>query len=462
MSIAEQYEQNEQYELAYEEYKKEHAARPSDLGVLERLGSVAMVLDKREEAAGYYSQIIQKDPTNTLCYEQLMDIYCDTDRYKYYIYRGDLHTVEQKLEQAINDFKKALNHTDSEKDIVMTRFTLGSLYAETGNLQKAIDELLKASEYEEATPEVFLKLADLYLKDDVVTSAIDILEKAKERFDLPAINENLAQLYLRNKDLDKAKNVTKDELTKIRCMLEDGDLDNAIRTLNEISSQYTKNPEYFALKAQYYFETQDYDKALETVDEYSKLAPNNALVFQMRALIYENKNDEFNEHLNWGKYNLVRGNKDIAVNEFLMADRIDDSNVDLMHTLASLLEETGDKNHAMEYWERISEAEPSDKKALEKLAEFRESIGDYRTQVDYLEKLYVLDKRNALVIRQLAKGYEKIKDKESAIACYEKYLQYAPNSGDTEEIKRRLNKLNNTANSDDEGILDKIMKFFNK
>ena len=79
MSLAEQFEENEQYEQAYEEYKKELDHKPYDLGILERLGHLAMMLNRKEEAGEYYSKILEKDMTNTLCYEQLMDIYIDTD-----------------------------------------------------------------------------------------------------------------------------------------------------------------------------------------------------------------------------------------------------------------------------------------------------------------------------------------------------------------------------------------------
>lgn len=462
MSLAEQYEQNEQFEQAYEEYKKEHAARPSDLGVLERLGHLAMMLDKKDEAAGYYSKILEKDMTNTLCYEQLMDIYVDTDKYKYYVYRGNLHSVEQKLEHAINDYKKALNHANDEREIVMTRFTLANLYEQTGNTTKAIDEFLKTLEYEENHEEVFLKLANLYVKEDLITSAIDVLERAQKRFDTDNIRENLAKLYLRNNQADKAKELTSDELFKVKCMLECCEQDDAFKILCACEAKYKSNPEYYALKAQYYFIQNEFDKALECVDEYSRLNPNSPLVYQMRALIYENKDDEYNAHLNWGKYNLVRNNKDIAVNEFLNAFQLKEDNVELLNTLAVLLEETGDKNHAIEFWERIAKAEPSNKKAWEKLADFRESIGDYRLQADYLEKLYELDKRNAIVVKKLAQTYEKIKNKPSAVEYYSKYVQIAPNADDAELIRQKLQKLEHTDMQAEEGLLDKIMRLFNK
>ena len=462
MSIAEQYEANEQYDQAYIAYQKELEARPNDTTVLERLGHLAMMLDKKDEAADYYSKILEKDVTNTLCYEQLMDIYVDTDKYKYYVYRGNLHSVEHKAEQAINDFKKALNHTDNENEIVITRYTLGNLYKQEGNNTKAIDEFLKALEYEESTEEIYIRLAQIYLEDGLVTSAIDTLERALKRFDSQNIKENLAQMYLRNDEPQKAKDLTQDELFRIKCMLECGELEDALKQLDIVSGKYTKNPDFFALKAQYYFVTGDYEKALNAVDEYNKLAPNSPLTYQMRALIYENNKDEYNEHLNWGKYNLVRGDKDVAVNEFLIAYQINGNDVELLNTLAMLLEETGDNNHAIEFWEKIANVEPTNKKAFEKLADFRESIGDYRTQADYLEKLYELDKRNALVVKQLARAYEKIKNKPSAIEFYEKYVQLAPNAEDADAIRNKLQKLEHTDMQEDEGLLDKIMKIFNK
>ena len=465
MSIqtAEQFEANEQYEQAYEEYKKEHEKRPNDLSITERLGHLAMMLNKKDEAADYYTQILEKDMTNTLCYEQLMDIYVDTDRYKYYIYRGNLHSVEHKLEHAINDYKKALNHAENERDIVMTRFTLANLYDQTGNTTKAIDEFLKTLEYEENHEEVFLKLADLYIKEDMLTSAIDVLERAQKSFDTDNVRENLAKLYLRNNQPELAKDLTKDDLLKIKCMLQSGEDTDADKKLREIEPFYKNNPEYYALRAEYYYTQGEYDNALEYVEKYNELNRNSALAYQMRALIFEGKNDEYSAHLNWGKYNLVRGNKDIAVNEFLNAWQMKEDDVDLMNTLAVLLEETGDKNHAVEFWERISKAEPTNKKALEKLADFRENIGDYRAEADYLEKWYELDKRNAILVRRLAKVYEKIKNKPDAVEFYKKYLELAKGAQDYAQIEQKLQKLEHTEFvQEDEGLLDKIMRFFNK
>lgn len=463
LQLAEQFEENEQYTQAYDEYKKLYERNPKDLSLLERLGHLSMLLDNKEEAAEYYSKILEFDTTNVLAYEQLMDIYVTTDRYKYYIYRGNLHTVEHKLEHAINDYKKAVNCAQTDNEILNARFVLGTLLEQEGNNLKAIDEYLKVIEYENTHEEVYTRLANLYLKESATGSAVEILERAlKNGFNSINIKEQLSDLYLRNGNPEKAFETTSDELTKVRCLLDMGKKSEAFEKLGQMEEQYGHIAQYHSLRAQYYYMINEFDKALASVEEFSKMEQNSPLAYQMRALIFEEQNDDYNAHLNWGKYNLVRGNKDIAINEFLNAYQLKNDDVNLLNTLAVLLEESGDRNHAMEMYERISKFDENDKKSLEKLAEFRESIGDYRTQADYLLKLYKLDKRNSTVVRKLGEAYEKSHNKPAAVECYEKYLEIGKGNPDYEKIQRKLDKLAHTDMSEDDGLLDKIIGWFNK
>ena len=128
IQLAEQFEANEQYEEAYREYKKEYESNQNDIGLLERLGHLSMILDKKDEAVSYYNEMLKRDVTNPLAYEQLISIYESTDKYKYYIYRGNKNSIEGKLDFAINDFKKALSIADEGTQIAMTRMTLANLY----------------------------------------------------------------------------------------------------------------------------------------------------------------------------------------------------------------------------------------------------------------------------------------------------------------------------------------------
>ncbi|MDD3722661.1 MAG: hypothetical protein PHW92_09275, partial [Lutibacter sp.] len=143
LNTAEQLEENEQYDKAYEEYKKLFAQSPKSLELLERLGHIAMILDKKSEATEYFNKILELDATSVLAYEQLMDIYVHTDRYKYYISRGNLHVVQQELSHAINDFKKALDKAETPEEMSSVRFVLATLYEQTGKNHPAIDEYLR-------------------------------------------------------------------------------------------------------------------------------------------------------------------------------------------------------------------------------------------------------------------------------------------------------------------------------
>lgn len=460
LQTAEQFEENEQYNEAYEEYKKLYEKNPKDLSLLERLGHIAMLLNKNEDAAQYYSKILEADATNILAYEQLMDIYVTSDKYKYYVYRGNLHSVEHKFEHAINDYKKAVNAAQNEKDMLSARFVLATLLEQEDQNLKAIDEYLKVIEYGNTHEEVYLKLAALYLKENASASAIDVLERAKkDGFKSVNINEMLSDLYLKTGKPEKALENSSDELTKVRCLLELNKIDEAFAKLKQMESQYNHIDQFHSLKAQYYFTKNEFDKALECVEEFNKVSPNSPLTFQMRALIYENKNDDYQAHLNWGKYNLIRNNKDVAINEFLNAFQLKGDDINLLNTLAVLLEETGDKNHAIEFYEKISMLDINDKKALEKLAQFRESIGDYRTQAEYLEKLYQLDNKNSLVIKNLAKVYERLRNKNKAVEFYNKYLELG--NSEVYDIRKKLEKLTNSDMQEDDGLLEKCINWFN-
>ena len=89
MNTAEQLEQNEKYDEAYAEYKKQLAQKPSDIDILTKLAHLALILEKKEDASksvliecesylGYYyflkkdyeqskvfwNKILQIDPEN--------------------------------------------------------------------------------------------------------------------------------------------------------------------------------------------------------------------------------------------------------------------------------------------------------------------------------------------------------------------------------------------------------------
>lgn len=414
MTLAEQYENDEQYEKAYEEYKKQYENGKENVHILQKLGHLASILNKKNEAEEYYKKVVALDKKNIVAYEQLMDIcFENNDKFTYYLSRGQMHVLQEQYEHAINDFKKAIAHGEQDERLNSTRYMLADLYEKTNQPNKAIDEYLKISDTEYASSETYLKLAALYYKTDFLESAIEILQRAKDD-GFEGLDEALAQYYSRANDSEKALNLTKDNMLKARSLMELGRNDEAIELLKSMHDKYKNDSQYCALIAQYYFETGELETALEKVNEFAKVAPNSPLIYQMRALIYEKKGDEFNEHVNWAKFNNLKGDTDIALNEYMIAHQIDENNIDVIITIADTLDKT-DKNHSVEFYEKLLELQPNNKRALQKLAEFRDRIGDYIEMVNYLDKLKQINPRNPYVIANYERANQMVTNPPSII-----------------------------------------------
>lgn len=406
MNLAEQLEQNEKYEEAYAEYKKMLAKKADDIELLTKLAHLAMILEKREDAKTYYAKILELDPPNILAHEQLIDLFCNEDRFKYYLFRGNLHALQQQMSHARGDYKKAIEHAKDPKEALPARYLYAGLCEGQGKLNEAIDEYLKISDYDDNNPVVFLKLAELYEKTEGLTAAIQTLERGRKDRGFKGFEEILAKYYIRNSQPEKAYELAQNELTKARALFDMGKNEAGYDILMKNKSKYANEKTFHSLLAQYYFQNDMYDEAFKEIDEYAKLDPNSPLIYQMRALIYEKKDDGFNEHVNWGKYNILRGERDVALNEYLTAYRFNDKDIDLIETIAALLEAEGDKTKASEFYERLADVDPKNKLALQKLAEFRESIGDNYGAIEYMDRLKEIDPRNQFV----NDNYAKIKD----------------------------------------------------
>lgn len=407
MKLAEQLELDEKYEEAYAEYRKELAHKQEDAELLTKLGHLALILEKKDEAKAYYAKLLEIDPSNVLAHEQLIDLFVHEDRFKYYLLRGNLHSLQQQFSHAKSDYKKAIDNAKDPQESLPARYLFAAMAEGQEKYQEAIDEYLKIADYDETNPVVYLKLAELYEKTEGIIASIEILERGLKEGGFKEFEEILAGYYIRNSQPQKALDITKNDLTKARALMDLDKNDEAFEILNRIKDEYKKQPILHSLLAQYYFQKGMKDEAFAEIDEYAKLEPNSPLIYQMRALIYENIGDSFNEHVNWGKYNILKGDKEVALNEYLTAYQFDNSNIDLIETIAVQLEGMKDFTKACEFYERLVDLEPKNANALQKLAVFRDSIGDYAMALEYLDRLKDVDPRNQFVLN----NYEQFKDR---------------------------------------------------
>lgn len=406
MNQAEQLEQNEKYDEAYLEYKKMLVSKENDVDILTKLAHLALILDKKDDAKIYYAKILEIDPPNILAHEQLLDIFVHEDKFKYYLLRGNLHALQQQMSHAKSDYKKAIDNAKDQQESLPARYLLAGLCEGQEKYLEAIDEYLKISDYDEKNPVVFLKLAELYEKTEGLIAAIEILERGRNERGFKDFEEILAGYYIRNSQPQKALELTKNDLTKARALFDLDKNDEGYEILMKIKADHGNDKTFHSLLAQYYFQKGLYTEAFQEIDEYEKLDSNSPLIYQMKALIYEAQEDSFNEHINWGRYNILRGNKDVALNEFMTAYRYNEKSAELIESIAVLLEAEGDKTKASEFYERLVEVDSKNSIALEKLIDFRDSIGDYNGAFMYMERLKEVNPRCQYVLD----NYDRIKD----------------------------------------------------
>ena len=356
-----------------------------DLQDLHQKASEAMAEGEREKAIELYNKILEKAPGDEIAHGQLMDLYFDTDKFKYYLMRANYNIVNQKIEHAINDTKKALN-LDAES--IDARVKLARLYRISNKNLKAIDEFNKIIELEPKYREGYLELINLYTLEDAKESAVGIAKKAVEEFSNneggdTELKNILAKLYFDTGCYDLALEVVSDDFLKAKILLSDGKNDEAKAVLDNI---HAGNKDQKAAKnlllAEYHYNKSEYDNALNVIDEYIKTMGPDAVSFQMKALCFEEKGDKFNAAVHFGYMKKAQGKNEEAVVEFNHAHSLNKKDKNVLIELANLYMGLGEKYTAMDFWNAIYELD-NDINAKEVLGEFYFAEGDYKMAEKY-------------------------------------------------------------------------------
>lgn len=455
---------NEQYDEAYELMEKAYENLKDDSEFLEKFALLAKTTDKHEAAVRYWEELIAVNPNSLVAYSELLDYYMTTDKYKYYVTRAKYKILNQKVSQSIDDYKKAIAATQEEKDIINARFLLAKSYEYVGKTQDAIDEYYRIIEHKDDIA-IYIKLADLYNDSADRFSAINILERGVKVFpDVIDLREYLSALYLKEGKCDEALKHAVNVFTKIKAYLMKGDNDNAYELL--IGVEDKENGNYPALMAEYYFNNKDWEKCCEYIDKFNAVSPQNPLVYQMKALVCDAKNDLFGYHFNMGRCYSFKQDYELAMAEYLNAHRIDSSKSEAIKEIIKINEAKGDKTSLIEFYEKLARTEPDNPTALMGLGDMYADMYEFRDALSYYEKLLKTGNYPNELNYKLGLCNEKMKDFGNAKEYYEKYIEKAPLSPDIEKLKEKVSKMSALKQTapveNEEGFIDKIMKFFGK
>lgn len=455
---------NEQYDNAYELLEKSYERLKNDAEYIEKIALLAKTLEKNDDAAKYWEELIALDPNSLVAYSELLDIYNEQNKYKYYITRAKYKILNEKVSQSIDDYKKAIDSTTDENEIINARFLRAKSYEHLGKTQNAIDDYYRILEYKDDMA-IYYKLADMYVQMNDRFSAINVLERGTKAFpNNNELNEFYANLLMRDGQFDKALEHAVYNFSKAKIYLMKGDNETALEILNKVEDK--QNANYPALMAEYYFNKKDWENCRKYINDFRELSPENPLVYQMLALVHEENNDEYGYHYYMGRCYSYKQDYELALAEYLNAHRFDANRTEAIKEIIKINEALGDNTSLMEFYEKLYRQEPNNPIALKGLGDIYANMYEFRSAIEYYEKLTQLEPNNYEAYRQLGFCYEKIKNNTQAKEAYEKYLEKAPLSPDTEKTKEKIAKLDNTASiseaNGEEGFIDKIFRFFGK
>ena len=461
LSIIQSLEENEQYEKAVEELLKLNEAVPDNIEIVKNLAMDYEVLKNADEAIFWWEKYKSLDANDTISYFQLVDLYADKDKFQYYMNRAHIKVIEGKNGQAADDFKKAINNSKDEAETSKARFMLAVMYESMQKNTEAIQEYLRLLEYEDNL-NIYQRLVELYkLESD--EDAIGLLEDAIEKFpNENELKEEIAKLYYKIGDFEKTLKYAQNDLTKAKVYLEKQDNEKAFEILSNAKISEENAIRYHSLWAEYNYNLSEYDKALENLSNLEKVSPNSPVLYQMRALIYEAQNNEYIAHLCWAKCYELKGQVDLTIDELLLAHQANPKDERAILSLINVYTHQNDNHSVIEFCEKLHKIDDKNTFALKKLAEFYQNHGENEMALDFYEKLYVVDKSNVANLKLLAVAYEKARDIDNATKAWQKYLEKAPMSEDTEQIKRKLEVLEKSEASvvSSEGFLEKLIGFF--
>ncbi len=450
---------NEQFEEAFNVLTAAYNDGKTNAEFLEKIALAAATLNKKDEAAKYWEELIDIAPNSMVAYTELQDVYYDTNRYKYYLTRAKVKTLNKQVAQAIPDYKKAIDNTQEQEEKNEAGLLMAKAYEYIGKTMNAIDEYCKIAPFSK-TSDIHLKMADLYLSENDKFSAISVLEQALEHYaDDERVKEFLSQLYIETGDIEKAIKYAVSDMLKVKIYLSQGKNTVAFELLQKMSDK--NNSGYNKLLAEYYFNIGEWDDCINAINEFAKYEPNHPLIYQMRSLVCERQNNMHDAHANRAKMYIAKGQDDVAMHEFLQAHNIEPNNIQTIEELIKLCEQSGEKHTAAEFYEKLLKIDPKNERTLVKSGDFYFDMGEYQVASGFYERAAEISKMSEVFLKT-AKCFEKLRRERIAKEYYLKYLERAPMSAEVDLVKAKVAKLSDSDFSEEEGFLDKIMSFFSK
>ena len=352
------------------------------------------------------------------------------------------------------------------------------LYSEKENYLQAIDEYLAILEQDGKNSAIYKNLAQTYYHLDNFEAAKEAYTKALAVYpDDIGILKDLADIYVELEEynealilLEKLTNLESDN--KILCDIQNtlakvyialSKDKEALEELNCVLSYDPKNVEAIGILVDFYILKKDYENAIKYTEEIKTYIPKSPFGYKKAGEANEALGKAYDSHYNFGIYHDLKGEKQLAIDEFTLALEHSPKNIEVMHKIAKLYEEISEVYIAVEYYQRAYGTDNSDVFALERIAELHTKEKNYEQAIEALNETIKNNPKDKEAVYKLGSSYENIKNFDLALENYKKYLEINPNGLKSKDAKLKIQNIEAKLNGEeDEGFINKIIRLFSK
>lgn len=274
---------------AVEQYKLALDADPNSRLLQDSLADLYFKIGRIREAVTAAQDQVGKHPEDVDAHELLGKVYLRS--------LGDMQTPQsgQMLQLAIGEYEKL---AQLKPDDVETHLLLGQLYGLNHDSAKAEAQFKLAQGIDANSEEVALNMARLYSEQGDAKRAADVLNAIPVDDRSPRIEFALGASYeqlKKNKDAvaayHRALDMDPDNLDTERALanalLNDGQLDEALKVLNTIVAAEPQDAQSQIRISEIQRRQGNYDQALKTLEKAKPLAPDLLELSYNEALIYD-------------------------------------------------------------------------------------------------------------------------------------------------------------------------------
>lgn len=473
--MAELYEHVDNYKDALKIYEDLFKHHPSDIDICGRIANSHRILGDYDDAILYYNKILMAEPDNIFALTGLLDLYENKDKFYYHVTKAKINEVEGQLSYAISEYSKAAANAEDKENNIFARTAIAEICMKKEDYNKAIDQYIQIIELDDSDYTSYKGLATAYLKLDHEDEAANVLQKA---LDLNPVDtdamEELVDIYLNNDKFEEALDI----LNK----LSDIDSSNleyktniatayvglnklglAKEMLEEVLSKEPKNIEAISVLIDYCIAKDDKENAISYADLIKEILPKSPFGYRRSAEVNEKYGNEYEMHYNYGIFHDLKGEKQLAIDEFSIALNFDENNTEVIHKIARLYEDLSEDYIAVEYYFKAYNTDSTDIYALERIGDIYYRKNEWEKAIEAYEKLLEIDESNKETYIKMADCYENIKNYDMALDYYKTFVEKAPTHNKADYAKQKVEALKQKFQAEeDEGFLNKIMSFFTK